>query len=79
MLSRGAVKFVYAEFNHITPREGIAGGSLSELDEILAPAGLRFVASYTDFTDSEGDLFASCNALFALSGKWRGRPPPTET
>lgn len=67
MLSRGAVKFVYTEFNHILPREGIAGGSLSELDGLLAPAGLRFVASYTDFVVSEGDFFASCNALFALS------------
>src|ERR1700704_6104907 len=67
ILSRGAVKFVYAEFNHLMPREGIAGGSLLELDEILALAGLRFVASYTDFTDSEGVLFAGCNARFAPS------------
>jgi FkbM family methyltransferase len=67
MLSRGAIKFVYTEFNHILPREGIAGGSLSELDELLAPARLRFVASYTDYITPKGAFFASCNALFALS------------
>jgi FkbM family methyltransferase len=67
MLSRGAIKFVYAEFNHIVPRTGVGGGSLLELDECLSPAGLRFVASYTDYAVSEGDFFISCNALFALS------------
>jgi FkbM family methyltransferase len=67
MLSRGAVKFVYTEFDHIVPREGISGGALSEVDQLLAPAGFRFVASYTDFVVSQGDVFASCNALFALS------------
>jgi FkbM family methyltransferase len=66
MLSRGAIKFVYTEFNHVLPREGIAGGSLSELDELLVPARLRFVASYTDYVTPEGEFFISCNALFAL-------------
>jgi FkbM family methyltransferase len=67
LLSRGAIKFAYVEFNHILPRAGVAGGSLSEIDELLAPSRLRFVASYTDFALTEGDIFASCNALFALS------------
>ena len=68
LLSRGAIKFVYAEFNHVLPREGIAGGSLSEFDELLAPSRLRFVASYTDYTVTEGAFFISCNALYVLSG-----------
>lgn len=66
MLARRAIRFVYTEFNFILPREGVQGGGLADIDALLAPAGLRFVASYTDYVVPEGEFFTVGNALFIL-------------
>lgn len=67
LLARRAIRFVYTEFNFVLPRTGRSGGALADIDAVLAPAGLRFVASYTDYIVPEGEFFAVCNALFVLS------------
>jgi hypothetical protein len=71
MLKRGAISFVYFEFNDIQPDENSVGGALAPIDEFLRRYQYRFIASYNDYiaTWEEGDLFAVSNALYAL-------PPP---
>jgi FkbM family methyltransferase len=61
------IRFVYAEFNDILKQPGRTGGSLVPLCEFLKPFGLRFVASYTDYVEPDGEFFAVHNALFAAS------------
>jgi FkbM family methyltransferase len=69
MLRQQAFKFIYVEFNDLRPKEGAFGGGLTPIDDLLRPRGYRFVASYTDYIVTQGELFAVSNALFAL-------PPP---
>jgi len=66
MLSAGNVRFVYAEFNDMLPKLGTTGGALVPLSEFLAPFGFRFVATYTDYIVTHGEMFTVANALFAL-------------
>jgi FkbM family methyltransferase len=66
MLERGAVSFVYFEFNDIQPDENLAGGALAPIDEFLRRYQYRFIASYNDYVLTDGDLFAVSNALYAL-------------
>jgi hypothetical protein len=65
MLSKGAIRFVYVEFNDLQPKMGTAGGALCPMDEFLRPFGFRFIASYNDFIVAEGELLVVSNALFA--------------
>lgn len=63
MLQRRAIKFIYLEFNDFEPRRGAVGGSLSEIAAYLAKFGYRFVATYTDYIETDGEFFAVANAL----------------
>jgi FkbM family methyltransferase len=69
LLKRGAISFVYFEFNDIQPDENSAGGALAPIDEFLRHYEYRFIASYTDYIVTNGDLFAVSNALYALPPK----------
>jgi FkbM family methyltransferase len=65
MLAKGAVRFVYVEFNDLNVREGAVDGALLPIDDLLRGYGFRFIASYNDYVVTEGELFAVSNALFA--------------
>jgi FkbM family methyltransferase len=66
MMERGAVKFIYVEFNDLQPKDGAFGGALMPFDVLLRPYGYRFVASYNDSIETSGEMFSVSNALFAL-------------
>lgn len=66
MLLGQKIKFIYTEFNDIHLKGGTTGGSLSVVDKFLHPYGYRFIASYTDWFDHDGEFFLVCNALFVL-------------
>jgi FkbM family methyltransferase len=66
MLQEHAIKFVYFEFNDLQPKEGTFGGALMPIDAFLRPHGYRFVASYNDYIDTDGEMFSVSNCLFAL-------------
>ena len=66
MLQAGSIRFVYCEFNELFPRDGIAGGALLPLAELLSSYGYRFVASYNDYIMTTGEMFGVSNALFVL-------------
>jgi FkbM family methyltransferase len=68
MMERGAVKFIYVEFNDLQPKEGAFGGALMPFDLLLRPYGYRFVAAYNDYIETGGEMFSVSNALFALPG-----------
>ena len=65
LISDGRIQFVFVEFNEILPNVEASGGSLLQIAEFLEPNGFAFIASYTDYVATEGDLFVVCNALFA--------------
>jgi FkbM family methyltransferase len=65
MLAKGAIRFVYVEFNDLHLQEGATGGALLPIGEFLRDYGLRFIASYNDYIVTEGELFSVSNALFA--------------
>jgi FkbM family methyltransferase len=65
MLAKGAVRFVYVEFNDLHVKEGEVGGALLPIDDFLRSYGFRFVASYNDYIVMEGEFFSVSNALFA--------------
>lgn len=62
-LRRGAITFVYTEFNEVAA-SGRSGTTLMALEELLAPLSYKLVAPYTDYIVPEGDLFAVRNALY---------------
>jgi FkbM family methyltransferase len=66
MLDRGAVSFIYFEFNDIHPSKAASGGALAPIDEHLRRYRYHFIASYNDYIVTEGELFAVSNALYAL-------------
>ena len=66
MLKRGAISFVYFEFNDIQLTKNSVGGALGPIDEFLRCHQYRFIASYNDYIVTDGDLFAVSNALYAL-------------
>ena len=71
MLAQQAIKFIYFEFNDISPRRDDLGGALAPIDQLIRPHGYRFIATYNDFVKLDGELFLVSNALYAL-------PPMTE-
>ena len=66
ILSGGNVRFIYIEFNDMLPKPGTTGGALVPISEFVAPFGFRFVATYSDFINPEGEMFIVANALFVL-------------
>lgn len=65
MLAKGAIRFVYVEFNDLQPKSGTTGGALFPMDEFLRRFGFQFVASYNDLIVAQDELFGVSNALFA--------------
>jgi FkbM family methyltransferase len=65
MLRERRVNFVYTEFNDLLDRPGVTGGSLLPIAQFLATLGLRYVATYTDFVQTDGPMWLCANALFA--------------
>lgn len=66
LLAAGLIRFIYFEFNEILNREGVFGGALAPIAELITPYGYRFVATYNDYVVTEGEMFGVSNALFAL-------------
>ena len=65
MLSSGAVRFVFLEYNSILPIVSASGGALAPLAAVLEPLGFKLMASYPVYM-MQTPLFASFNALFFL-------------
>jgi FkbM family methyltransferase len=65
MLASGQIGFVYAEFNDLLDRDGVGGGSLMPMAQLLAPLGFRYVATYTDRIEPALPIWVSANVLFA--------------
>jgi FkbM family methyltransferase len=66
MLAQQAIKFIYFEFNDISPRRDASGGALTPIDQFIRPHGYRFIATYNDYVVADGELFLVSNALYAL-------------
>lgn len=66
MLARQAIRFILVEFNDLQPKEGVFGGALVPVDNLLFPLGYRFVAAYNDYITTAGEMFSVSNALFCL-------------
>src|SRR6202035_1601258 len=60
------IKFIYFEFNDISPRRDTSGGALEPIDQLIRPHGYRFIATYNDFVVPDAELFLVSNALYAL-------------
>jgi FkbM family methyltransferase len=69
LLSAGRVRFVYLEFNDMSPRTGSTGGALTPISEFLARFGFRFVATYPDHMEFGDEMHVGANVLFV-------QPPP---
>jgi Methyltransferase FkbM domain len=65
LLAKGAIRFVYVEFNDLQPKLGTTGGVLCTMDACLRPFGFQFLASYNDLVVAEGELLVVSNSLFA--------------
>jgi FkbM family methyltransferase len=77
ILSSGAVRFAFLEYNSILPIASASGGALAPLAAVLEPLGFKLVATYPVYM-MQKPLFASFNALFFLPDdrkqsalKWR--------
>jgi FkbM family methyltransferase len=66
MLAKGAIRFVYVEFNDLQGKEGTTGGALCPIDGLLRRFGFQFIATYNDLIVTEGELLVVSNALFAV-------------
>ena len=66
MLAHHSIKFIYFEFNDIVNRSGMSGGELMPIDQLIRPHGYRFIATYNDGVEPDGELFLVSNALYAL-------------
>jgi FkbM family methyltransferase len=72
LLSAKRVRFVYAEFNDMSPRPGSTGGDLVSISDFLTSFGFRFIATYPDYMELGRELHVGANALFVSP------PPVTE-
>jgi FkbM family methyltransferase len=66
LLSTEKIRFVYAEFNDMSPRPGATGGALIPISDFLAPFGFRFIATYPDYMEIAKEIHVCANALFVL-------------
>jgi FkbM family methyltransferase len=64
LLSTGRVRFVYVEFNDMSPRTGSTGGALTPISDFLAQFGFRFVATYPDHMELGDEMHVGANVLF---------------
>lgn len=66
LLSAGRVRFVYVEFNDMSPRKGSTGGALTPISDFLGQFEFRFVATYPDHMELGEEMHVGANALFVL-------------
>jgi FkbM family methyltransferase len=66
LLSAGRVRFVYVEFNDMSPRKGSTGGALTPIGDFLGRFGFRFVATYPDHMELGEEMHVGANVLFVL-------------
>jgi len=66
LLSAGSVRFVYVEFNDMSPRKGSTGGALTPISDFLGQFGFRFVATYPDHMELGEEMHVGANVLFVL-------------
>jgi len=66
LLSAGRVRFVYVEFNDMSPRKGSTGGALTPISDFLGQFGFRFVAPYPDHMELGEEMHVGANVLFVL-------------
>jgi FkbM family methyltransferase len=64
LLSAGRIRFVYVEFNDMSPRTGSTGGALTPISNFLAQFGFRFVATYPDHMELGDEMHVGANVLF---------------
>jgi FkbM family methyltransferase len=69
LLSAERVRFVYVEFNDMSPRIGSTGGALTPISDFLAQFGFRFIATYPDHMEFGDEMHVGANVLFV-------HPPP---
>jgi FkbM family methyltransferase len=74
LLSSRKIRFIYAEFNELLPINGIIGGALCPLAEIIYPFGYSFIATYNDYLHLNGDPLGVSNVLFARAPQRRNTP-----
>jgi FkbM family methyltransferase len=63
MLNSSSVDFIYFEFNDFMPKLGTSGGAINEISTFLSAFDFHFLATYTDYVVTEGELFVVANAL----------------
>ena len=63
MLSSGNIRFVFAEFNDCLEKHGVTGGALNQISDYLARFNFHFVATYTEYIVTKGELFVVANLL----------------
>jgi FkbM family methyltransferase len=69
MLSGERVRFVYLEFNDMSPRAGLTGGALTPISSFLARFGFRFVATYPDHMEFGDEIHVGANVLFVYPAR----------
>ena len=67
LLEEGGIDFILFEFNDFGTRKGAIGGSLNEIGNFLSKYNFHFIATYTDYIVTKGDLFVVANALVVRS------------
>ncbi len=67
LLEKGGIDFILFEFNDFGTRKGANGGSLNEIGSFLSKYNFHFIATYTDYIVTKGELFVVANALVARS------------
>jgi FkbM family methyltransferase len=66
LLAAGTIRFVYIEFNDMSPRDGSTGGALTPISDFLNGFGFRFIATYPDHMEFGREMHVGANALFVL-------------
>jgi hypothetical protein len=69
MLPAGRVRFVYLEFNDMSPRSGSTGGALTPISDLLGQFGFRFIATYPDHMEFGDEMHVGANVLFVYPGR----------
>ena len=63
MLQKGAIDFILFEFNDFRTNSEASGGSLLDIGSHICEFGYSFIATYTDYIVTKGELFVVANAL----------------
>jgi len=63
MLQKGAIDFILFEFNDFRTNSQASGGALLDIGSHICEFGYSFIATYTDYIVTKGELFVVANAL----------------